>query len=68
MKLIFQFIRPHWKLCLLTILLLIIDVTGALYISTMAAQMLNLGTSGASMELLLAAGAKMAIASIVSSI
>ena len=67
MKLILQFIRPHWKLCVATILLLIIDVTGALIISTLAAEMLNQGTSGASFEMLLNTGLKMAAASVLSS-
>ena len=67
MKLILQFIKPHWKMCLATILLLIVDVTGALYISTLAAEMLNLGTSGASFDMLLNTGLQMAVASIVSS-
>ena len=68
MKLILQFIMPHWKLCAATIVLLIVDVTGALVISTLAAQMLNLGTSGASFEMLLGTGAQMVAASILSSI
>ena len=67
MKLILQFIRPHWKLCVVTILLLMVDVTGELIVSTLAAQMLNLGTSGASFDLLLQTGAKMAAASILAS-
>lgn len=68
MKLILQFIKPHWRLCLATILLLIVDVTGALVISTLAAQMLNQGTSGVAFETLLGTGAKMAGASILSSV
>ncbi len=68
MKLILQFVKPHWKLCLATILLLIVDVTGALIISTFAAEMLNLGTSGASFEILLSTGAKMGAASLISSV
>lgn len=44
MKLILRFLKPHWKLCTVTVLLLIIDVAGSLVISTLAAQMLNLGT------------------------
>lgn len=68
MKLILQFIRPHWKLCAATILLLIVDVTGALVISTFAAEILNLGTSGASFEMLLSTGIKMAAASLLSSV
>lgn len=68
MKLILQFIKPHWKLCAVTILLLIIDVAGALVISTLAAEMLNQGTSGASFETLLRTGLGMAAASILSSV
>lgn len=41
MKLIWRFIRPHWKLFALTVLLLVVDVAGSLLIPTLAAQMLN---------------------------
>lgn len=67
MKLIVKFIKPHWKLCVATILLLIVDVTGTLFISTLAAEMLNLGTSGASLEVLLRTGISMAAVSVLSS-
>lgn len=66
MKLIFQFIKPHWKLCVITVLLLIIDVAGALFIPTLAAQMLNQGTSGATFEALLSTGLQMAGVSVLS--
>lgn len=46
MKLISQFLKPHWKLCAITILLLIVDVSGALVISTFAAESLNLELRG----------------------
>lgn len=68
MKLIFQFIKPHRTLFLATVLLLIVDVTGALIISTLAAEMLNLGTAGATFETLLNTGIKMAAASVISSV
>lgn len=68
MKLILQFIKPHWKLCAVTVLLLIIDVAGALFIPTLAAQMLNQGTSGASFEALLTTGIQMAVASVLSGV
>ena len=68
MKLMMRFLKPHWKLCVVTILLLIVDVAGALVISTLAAEMLNLGTSGAAVEVLFATGAKMAAASLISSV
>lgn len=44
MKLILKFLKPHWKLCAATVLLLVIDVAGALYIPTLAAEILNEGT------------------------
>lgn len=68
MKLILQFLKPHWKLCTVTILLLIIDVAGALFIPTLTAEMLNQGTSGVAFETLLKTGAKMAAVSLLSSI
>lgn len=66
MKLIMNFIKPHWKLFVATLLLLIVDVTGTLMISTLAAEMLNQGTSGASFDVLLSTGGKMAVASALS--
>ena len=47
---------------------MIVDVSGALVISTFAAEMLNLGTSGAELDVLFATGIKMAAASSLSSI
>lgn len=41
MKLILRFLKPHWKLCLITILLIAIDVAGALIVPTLASRMLN---------------------------
>ena len=35
MKLMLRFLKPHWKLTLLTIVLLIVDVAGALFIPTL---------------------------------
>lgn len=65
MKLMIRFMKPHWKLCVLTMLLLIIDVTGGLYIPTLAAQMMNQSVAGSSFDLLLHTGVKMAIGSVL---
>ena len=65
MKLILRFLRPHWKLTLLTVVLLIMDVAGALFIPTLVAEMLNRGTSGAPFEEILHLGAAMAAVSLV---
>lgn len=41
MKLVLSFLKPHWKLCMLTVFLIFIDVVGALIIPTFAAELLN---------------------------
>ena len=65
MKLILRFLKPHWKLTLLTVVLLFVDVAGALFIPTLVAEMLNRGTSGAPFEEILQLGAAMAAVSLV---
>ena len=68
MKLILQFLKPHWKLTVLTVLLAVIDVSGSLFIPTPAAHLLNQGTSGVAFEELLATGLQMGAVSLFSSI
>ena len=68
MKLILQFLKPHWKLTVLTVLLAVIDVGGSLFIPTLAAHLLNQGTSGVAFEELLATGLQMGAISLFSSI
>ena len=68
MKLILQFLKPHWKLTVLTVLLAVIDVGGSLFIPTPAAHLLNQGTSGVAFEELLATGLQMGAVSLFSSI
>ena len=64
MKLILRFLKPHWKLCAVTILLLIVDVAGALFIPTLVAEMLNQGTSGAQFDQIVHTGIQMAAVSL----
>lgn len=68
MKLIFRFLKPHTKLCFWTIVLMLIDVVGALIIPTFAAEMLNLADVGAEFTDIAVAGIKMAAASVVSGV
>lgn len=68
MRLILKFLKPHWKLCVVTVLLLIIDVAGALYIPTLAAEILNEGTSGTTFDTLMGTGIQMAAASLLSGV
>ena len=64
MKLILRFLKPHRKLCAVTILLLIVDVAGALFIPTLVAEMLNQGTSGAQFDQIVHTGIQMAAVSL----
>lgn len=69
MKTILRFLKPHWKLCVITILLSFIDVIGALVIPTYAADMLNVGTTaGAEFSALLTICIKMLIAAVISGV
>ena len=68
MKLILQFLKPHWKLTVLTVLLAVIDVGGSLFIPTLAAHLLNQGTSGVAFEELLTTGLQMGALSLFPSI
>lgn len=68
MKLMMQFIKPYRKLLIFTILLIFLDVIGALYIPTLVAEMLNQGTSGSTMNDLYMTGIQIVIASLVSGV
>ncbi len=68
MKLILQFTRRHWLVCMVSIILLIMDVMGGLFIPTLAAEMLNLGAAGAAFDKLLETGIKMAAYSVASGV
>ena len=66
MKLILRFLKPHWKLFLLTVFLLIVDVVGALIIPTLASEMLRQGETGVEMQVLINTAVVMAVAAVIS--
>lgn len=66
MRLIFRFLRPHWKLCLITVFLLIVDVVGALNIPTLASEMMREGEAGAGFSTLAKTAVVLALAAIIS--
>lgn len=67
MKIILRFLKPHWKLCVITLLLTFIDVIGALIIPTYAADMLNQGTMpNEDFSLLMNTCIKMLVAAVIS--
>lgn len=69
MNTILRFLKPHWRLCVITVLLGLVDVVGALVIPTYAADMLNVGTqAGADFSQLVALGVKMLVAAALSGV
>lgn len=66
MKLILRFLKPHRKLFVLTVFLLIVDVAGALIIPTLASEMLREGEMGVGMQVLINTAVVMAAAAVIS--
>lgn len=65
MKLLLSFLKPYWKLCLLVLLSVTIDVTGALLVPTITADMINLAISGGSLDQIIWKGILMLAVSII---
>ena len=68
MKLILRFMKPYRGLFILTLLFIVLDAIGALYIPTLVAQMMNEGTSGSTIDDLYNTGIHIVIASLISGI
>ena len=66
MKLILRFLKPHWKLCLVTFFLLIVDVVGALIIPAFASEIMKEGSTGAPFQTLANTAIAMAAAALIS--
>lgn len=64
MKFVLRFIKPYWKLLLFTLILLIVDVVGALLIPTLAAEMMNAATLGSGFDTLIRLGIIMVLVSV----
>ena len=50
MKIILRFLKPHKRLCMFTMLVMLLDVAGGLLIPTLTADMINIGVGGGNME------------------
>ncbi len=67
MKVILRFLRPHRKLCFITIFLAFVDVLGALIVPTCVAEMLNAATAqNADLSMLVTTCAKMLVVAVIS--
>lgn len=65
MKLVLSFLKPHWKLCTLTVFLIFIDVVGALIIPTFVAELLNEAQRGMEFNTLIITTVLMGVSALI---
>ena len=68
MKIIIKFIKPYKLLCFFTILFIIFDILGTLYIPTITANMINSGVGNKDINYIIQEGILMLVATIISSL
>lgn len=66
MKTIFRFLKPYKLLCVFTILFIVFDILGALYIPTITANMINSGVGNQDIDYIVQEGILMLIVTIIS--
>lgn len=66
MKTIFKFLKPYKLLCVFTIIFILFDVIGALYIPTITANMINSGVGNKDIDYIIKEGILMLIVTVVS--
>ncbi len=64
MRLILRFLKPHWRMCVLTVFLLFVDVVGALIIPTFAAELMNEAEKGMAFNNLIVTAVLMGVAAL----
>ena len=65
MKLILRFLKPHTGLCIAATLLMAADMVGMMLIPTFAADMMNGGAAGATLDELVLTAIKMGVAALI---
>ena len=66
MRVFFQFLKPYRRICLLTVLVMAVDVAGALFLPTLVADMINIGVAGGDMRFILEKGVLMLAVALIS--
>ena len=66
MALIFRFLKPYWKRCLLTVLVVVLDVAGTLFVPTIMADLINDGLAGVQLNEIVKSGLLMLAFSVLS--
>ena len=59
MKTVLRFLKPYKRLCILTLLTMLVDAAGALLIPTLTADMINIGVSGGNLNFIVQRGLAM---------
>ena len=65
MKVFLHFLKPYWKMSLLTLIVVIFDVVGALMIPTITADMINIGVNGGTLEQMIQKGLFMLLVTVL---
>lgn len=66
MRIFLQFLKPYKSLCFFTLLVMMLDVAGALYIPTLVADMINIGINSGNMNFILRKGVVMLVVTVLS--
>lgn len=66
MKVFLHFLKPYWKMSLITLIVVIFDVVGALMIPTITADMINIGVNGGTLEQMIQKGLFMLLVTVLS--
>lgn len=64
----FRFLKPYKSLCVFTLLTMVLDVVGALYIPTITADMINIGIENGNIDYILQKGVLMLLVTLLSGV
>lgn len=65
MKTIFRFLKPYGKLCVFTVLVMILDVAGGLFVPRLTADMINIGVESRDLSYMFEKGVAMLVVTLI---
>lgn len=66
MKMILDFLKPYRQLCVFTVLVMVLDVAGGLFVPKLTADMINIGVADGKMDYIIGRGAAMLAVTLIS--
>lgn len=66
MKLLLRFMKPYWKLSIVTVIVVLLDCIGGMFIPAITAKMINIGVEGGTLKEMIIYGIIMFAVSVVS--